>query len=440
MRKATTNLLSCAAAGLLLSTAPAEARPDGESIAPGQATPPAALSAGTAFDAGRRRVSIDEAQLALDTVRREHEHDSLALVAPLLDLAAAEARAGRFSAAAGGYAEAVRLVETLGGAMDRRLLEPLRGLGLSANAAGEYGRAAEALERALHVLRIQNGLYHLDQLELLDALSQSYVGLGREEDAELRQRTTVQLAEREHGADSIRMLPSISALAGWYHDQRRYLDERVLLERKIALLEATRGEHHASLIEPLRALALSYRLDFSPQLEGERALDRALEIHARRPDDTGSQAETLVALGDWHLVFRERMRAFKTYAEAYALLAADAGEAARMDRLFGAPVALFHLQPRTPEIDEDVDTGDIAQGFVLVEYAVNPLGRAVDIRLVESDPPGIMDHRVVHALRGARYRPRIAGGEPVRTEGLRLQNTFAFNRHSLASEAPPPDP
>lgn len=428
-----------AASGLLLAALPVEAQSGREISVPAQAAPPGGgPTLDPAFDIDGRVVSMDEARLKVAAAEREHGHDSLELVEPLLDLAAAKARAGDFVAAAGDFAEAVRLVETLRGAMDRRLLEPLRGLGLSANAAGEYARGAEALERALHVMRIHNGLYHIEQRELLDALSQSYVGLGRGEDAEFRQRAALQLAEREYGADNFRILPAVSALADWYHDQGFFPQERLLLEREIELLEAARGKSDPSLVGPLRALALSYRLAYDPLPEGERALKRALEIHALHPEDRGSHAETLIAIGDWYLVFRERMRAFDLYAEAYSLLAGDAAAAGRLDELFGSPVPLFYLQPRPPEIDENALPEDVAQGFVLVEYAVSPIGRVVDIELIESDPPGVMDHRVVQALRGAQYRPRIAGGEPVFTSGLRLRNTFAFNEQTV--EVAPPDP
>jgi TonB family protein len=94
---------------------------------------------------------------------------------------------------------------------------------------------------------------------------------------------------------------------------------------------------------------------------------------------------------------------------------------------------LLYLPPRALVIDEDTPAEDIAEGFVLVEYAVTESGRVDDIRLVESEPAAVMDHRVVKALSGARFRPRIANGKPVPTGGLRLRHPFSYSERALAS-------
>jgi TonB family protein len=371
-------------------------------------------------------VSLAEAEQALEAAVAAHGRDSLELVPALMDAAGARAGAGDHAAAAAGYAEAVRLVETRRGAMDLSLLEPLRGLGLSHNAAGNYARGAEAFERALHVLRVHSGLYHVGQYELLDALAASYAGLGRGADAEFKQRAALQLIEREYGHDDLRIAPALGRLADWYHEQGRLFEERETLERQIGVLEGALGEHDVSLIEPLRAVALSYRLEYSPLPEGERALERAIAIHERHAGDAVGHAETLAALGDWYLVFKKRVRAFAAYAKAQALLPPD-----DVERLFGAPVPLLYLPPRAPAIDENTPAEDIAEGFVLVEYAVTESGRVDDIRLVESEPAAVMDHRVIKALSGARFRPRIARGTPVPTGGLRLRHPFSYSERAL---------
>lgn len=383
-------------------------------------------------------MSVGKAQTRFDEATRQHGAGAFELVDPLLDLATAEARAGDFSEAADHFAGAVRLVETLRGAMHDRLLEPLRGLGLSANAAGDFSQAAEALERALHIMRIHHGLHYLGQTELLHALARSYVGLGQSADAEFKKRTALTLAEREYGAESLRLLPAVSALAEWYHEQHRYFEERTLLERKIDLLETEYGKNDPRLIEPLRTLALSYRLEYNPLPEGLKALKRALDIHELHAGDKAAHAATLVDLGDWYLVFRERMRAMQTYARAYDLLSGDAAMADRLEALFGSPVPLFYVRPRPPEIDPDAPEEELGRGFVLVEYDVSSIGRAVDIELLDSDPPGVMDHRFKLSLRGARFRPRIVDGKPVHTKGLRMRSTFAFRRPEAA--ASPQDP
>ena len=50
------------------------------------------------------------------------------------------------------------------------------------------------------------------------------------------------------------------------------------------------------------------------------------------------------------------------------------------------------------------------EGWVVLEFSLNRLGRAHAPRVVESNPPGIFDAAALAALTRWKYRPRIIGG------------------------------
>ncbi len=59
------------------------------------------------------------------------------------------------------------------GAYDQRLLEPLAELGASLAEQGRFEEAADSYRQALHISRINYGLYHESQIPILDALIES---------------------------------------------------------------------------------------------------------------------------------------------------------------------------------------------------------------------------------------------------------------------------
>ncbi|NQV70289.1 MAG: hypothetical protein HQ498_09710 [Pseudohongiella sp.] len=63
------------------------------------------------------------------------------------------------------------------GAYDRRQVEPLGDLGRQQLEVGDYSRALALFKQALHVVRINNGLYHESQLEILDSIIASEIAL-----------------------------------------------------------------------------------------------------------------------------------------------------------------------------------------------------------------------------------------------------------------------
>ena len=76
------------------------------------------------------------------------------------------------------YQDQVEKMETTGGPYSENLAEPLAGLGALYEERGDYAKAIEAYRRALHVLRVNDGLRSTRQVPLLENLIEVYRTVG----------------------------------------------------------------------------------------------------------------------------------------------------------------------------------------------------------------------------------------------------------------------
>ena len=64
------------------------------------------------------------------------------------------------------------------------------------------------------------------------------------------------------------------------------------------------------------------------------------------------------------------------------------------------------------------------EGYVIVEFTVTKTGTTKDIRVVESDPPGIFDKASLAAAAKFKYKPRVVDGQPIEVPGVQNKITF----------------
>ena len=75
------------------------------------------------------------------------------------------------------YNSAVEEIEYTGGAWDRALVEELFALGLLQQQQGDHDAAVKTFDRAIHVNRINDGLYTLQQIPHVESMLDSYLAL-----------------------------------------------------------------------------------------------------------------------------------------------------------------------------------------------------------------------------------------------------------------------
>jgi hypothetical protein len=208
------------------------------------------------------------------------------------------------------------------------------------------------------------------------------------------------------------------------------------------------------LVEPLRRLgATFYFIDTSmatPQQQGlistgEMYFKRAVRI-AEKSQDFGWQelAETKIALADYYTFTEAQNRSRKIYKEVWGFLSTDDEKIALRNEWFGDPVPV-----RTAELPiyaggvtgDNASRMNLVAGKVIVDYTVSTRGRVRNIR-TQAIPPEFTDiQSMVHReIRRRIFRPRLADGVPIESEGQIFEHAFSYAQSDLdalrAAKAP----
>lgn len=165
------------------------------------------------------------------------------------------------------YQTEIQRIESEYGVWGNGLSEQLTGLGETYQQRGQHGEAIEIFRRAIHVNRINNGLYNLTQVPIVESLVESLSARGQWEQVHERHQYLYWLYQRSYGSDDPRMLPVIERLGGWYLNDyalnQGYRDPHQLLDAHNAFTDAqdivrdNYGENDLRMIEPLRGEVMS---------------------------------------------------------------------------------------------------------------------------------------------------------------------------------------
>jgi tetratricopeptide (TPR) repeat protein len=380
-------------------------------------------------------------------------------------LASAEAMPGNYEAE-------IAQLETQGGALDPRLVEPLLGLALQYRDTGRYRDAEVLLRRALHVRRVNEGLHRIEHRDLVELL----IGIGQMlEDWESLDRDFQFLywLHRRNYGDDVRVVDVIERIADARLDAYRLapggrslahlVRADALCDDALAILKPRAEEHAARLI------AMSYRsavanyhlaedfLDFKVSwreireslietgrgtpmevdekqarevlfrdsfAKGEVAIRRVVKLTGRDVDRAPlAHAEALVFMGDWYLLFRRKIDAMQRYRRAWQVLREHDVPAADIAAIFGEPKPLQTLTPPGPAEPGIVPERPWVEAVIDVPDSGWPAN--IRIRTVHPENEQRLQTRGYYAIAALRYRPRFANGEPVATEDVPLRYLFS---------------
>ncbi|MEM7357572.1 MAG: hypothetical protein AAF431_00535 [Pseudomonadota bacterium] len=345
-----------------------------------------------------------------------------------------------------------RALETEFG-FSEKLGEEYLGYGLLLRDAGRYEEAIEAFINALHISKVNNGIYAIEQRPALKALFETHYALDNTEDYEdyLERILWIENRNPEHrGEFSYQML----ILVG-----NRYIDQ--FLRRPIAGQESVqtllRAKHHltaavrhygrnpvARLLMPYGELALISFLESKlqpdidktasmedPRLRHSRHLDgRQLALSsyvdnayargdaylrgylkkAQTEQEQSHLVQALLSLGDFNQLFKKHTTAAQFYVFAWnEAQKLPSNDALRVS--FQEPVAL-------PAFNYAYERKTIvpkrANVIVPLSLNVSKTGKVEDVVLVGDDAE--TQEYFARARRAARrliFRPQIVDGEPV---------------------------
>ena len=126
-----------------------------------------------------RRLSRSRAQI-VDLTTRVYGEKSIELATPLSNLATAQMRLGELVGAETNYRASIAIIEAEEGLASTRLINPLVGLGETYMRGGLYaGRQTPPTAGLCRPITRQDGFYNLEQMKILDGLSESYLALDK---------------------------------------------------------------------------------------------------------------------------------------------------------------------------------------------------------------------------------------------------------------------
>ena len=359
--------------------------------------------------------------------------------------------------------ELVEAIEARSHRYDTDLIAPLGLLAEALLRGGDAVRADEALERALHVVRVNDGPVSLSQLPLVYRQADARKHMGARGLANAREEFALDILIRAHGIDNPEIIDGLLRLGDWYAQNRYHVSARIIYKHLTTLAEEHLPEGDARTLHAWRGYAESYRRIVWPMprrpntggfrtgpplelydwriLQGydpfehyhlrRRARDKgelALKTVIGHLEATGTDAEVgeaMLELADLYMLYRRYSQAYEQYREARATLASYP-EA--LSQAFDNPVPIYLPLP----IGRGEGRGSW-KGVVELALTVTHRGDVVGRRTVRAEPGGIIEHRVRMAARRARYRPAFDGDRPIKSVNVPLEYTYSYLPGTVAS-------
>jgi tetratricopeptide (TPR) repeat protein len=365
----------------------------------------------------------------------------------LTNLGIVQHRNKQFDAAQQNFAAAIDIIEEQEDRLNRRLINPLKGLGASQLEGGRPDLAKQTFTRAIHITHVNEGPHNMDQIDILESLAEANVRLGSVEEARAMHDKIYQLHRRRYEDDQLALLPSLMRRAEWQHRAGYIADEQATYRRAIRIIETNASKEDIRLIAPLTKLGESY---FYTDLHGEQGLHhnpvtgeiyfkRALRIAESSPkSDWATVADSKLSLADYYMMQGNLTRARKLYKELWDWLSEGEPKLLYRDETFGRAVPLnerpipeFASEAGPSPLDRPSD--EFLQGSVTLSFSVTNRGRVIEIEPVEVVPDVFTDmEKLVHReIRGRLYRPRFEDAEPVKTTNQVFTHLFYYRQSDL---------
>ena len=420
------------------------------------------------FSAGRFEAALPRAE---ELVKLIEARDPLSDELPTAynNLGVVQFRTGNTAGAEVSFSRALDLLEQTQGISSRRLVSPLAGLGATYAAQGQHARAVDVLQRAIAISRRADGLFNLEQLNILDAVIRSYEALGVHEGIERELRYELQVVQQQYGFDDPRTLPVATKLADWYEKTDRFTAARGLWIRVVEIASKEGGGRNAATINGLLGIARTHRLQYSldpssiegalvidpmtgrpdPLMntgravqakldrEGEAAALQALAILESTPEPPKPlMARTLVELGDWYQTAHEPVKGLPYYERAWPYLGESLAPGEQNPLMTPRPL---HYRPPMAAVRNrgKVGTPTVARKLEF-DLDIAATGAVTAVSPVTTEASGATESQLTQvrrALEKAWFSPRFEDGKPVATTDY----LFAEYWFELAPETPSGD-
>ena len=355
------------------------------------------------------------------------------------------------------YLEAIEATEAERSAYSTELSDLYFGLGKSHFSKREYERARRAYQRGMQIERVNYGLNSLSQTPYLLSIADAESFLGNWEESQDALENIYTINSQAYGETDPRMLPVLDELLDWYLDtykertrngayQNLVMSERLgnrisnilkthslvndpdaaLRYRKISHLHYFIANHIKQYGEPSDSgfTINSGATTNSPTStshqhyqRGKAALKKVIESLEQQPNSSAAEkAEAVAELGDWYLVFGQRMSASKAYKLAFQTLLATSESQQQSEALFDQPSIIEFTA-----LDEGQGRQESPQQDLQVAMTVTKTGMPIKMEIL--NPPESITKAEIRSIlkdiRSKRFRPKLV-------EGITTESSIVF--------------
>ena len=290
------------------------------------------------YDQERYQQSIFTATEIINITQEIYGPESQDLINPLNNLASSYFMVGDFEQAIKIFLECIALIES-NNIISSDLVSPLVSLGLAFNKSEKYTEAVEVFKRALHINWVNNGFYNLEQINIHDSLTESFIGLKNLEEANHHQNFQLGIYNNHFGKDSIKVDESLSKLANWYKRSGQALSERVMFQELLKRQSSRENQESKKLINTLQGISFSHRREGISMYESVSPLKKALDIFAENQNqDLRLKLEILIDLGDTYTSYGRVSSANRAYQDCWQLIEEDSTLKPEIEERFSKPV------------------------------------------------------------------------------------------------------
>ncbi|MEX2489102.1 MAG: tetratricopeptide repeat protein [Pseudomonadales bacterium] len=314
-------------------------------------------------------------KLALYISERQYGKSSPELVPALYKLGDWYMRTGQFRESRKTYERAMEIIESDGGIHDPRLLKPLQLIAETRRLEGiccSYKDLEEALEIIENNANVTNEMVVSVYLSLGDA----YLVSHDEEQAHTFYKRAWDLSDKDA--------------------------DKFSKPRKIAMSE--------DLDTRSPSFTRYYRIE--RDVFGQRQLQEMTPEEKRAQENQPPQ-EFLLPSSDEHYNIRiaDAVDRFNDYIEP-------------VTRLVGDPFKFNYQQLRYILPLNKRDLEELADLYMTMTFTVEADGDVENVQIVDSNTPTRLNRLMGRVLRKTQFRPAFADGQPVKTDGVKLTQTF----------------
>jgi len=392
------------------------------------------------YDQERYQQSILTASEILNITQKIYGPESPNLINPLNNLASSYFMVGDFEQAIKLFFECIALIESKNN-ISPELISPLVALGLAFNKSEQYNKAVEIFKRALHINWVNSGFYNLEQVNIHDSLTESFIGLKNLEEANHHQSFQLGIYNNHFGKDSIKVDESLEKLAKWYKRSGQILSARLVLEELLDR-QVNRDQASKELIKTLQNISFSHRREGISMYDSVSPLKKALNLFAEHQNqDLRLKLEILLDLGDTYTSYGRVSSAVKAYQDCWQLIEEDSTLRPEIEERFSQPVRVRSIFiPKRYPLNQPIENKqDYKQGFLTVRFDVEITGKTNKVSIIESDPSELLDRVALSAIKSTIYRPTYIDAEAQRSEGLTIRHEFTY-RQAVEEFTEPTEP